>query len=392
MRESGFKLLSIAVGLVFSIMFVNHLSAQAIHEKILWKTGEGNYKGYRIPSIIVSSKGTLLAFAEGRNEGGDSGDIDLVLKRSKDNGKSWENESVVWNDSMNTCGNPCPVVDNESGRIWLFMTWNDGKDHENEIIRRTARNTRIPYLCYSDDDGLTWSKPVDINLTCKDPSWGWYATGPGVGIQLINGKYRGRLVVPANHSYDDQESKIRKDTHGYGSHVLISDDHGISWRMGSPIHPGCNESQVVELSDGGLMMNMRSYNGKNCRAISFSSDGGETWSPVQHDFQLVEPVCQASILKYGNYKGKELFLFSNPAVTSGRTHMTLKMSEDNCKTWFSSKLIFAGPSAYSCLVKLPKMQLGLLFEKGKESAYETICFERIYMKDLFGSGDILIRK
>ena len=313
------------------------------------------------------------------------------LKDQKNNGKSWENERVVWNDFLNTCGNPCPVVDHESGRIWLFMTWNDGKDHENDVIRRTARNTRIPYLCYSDDDGQTWSKPVDLNLTCKDPSWGWYATGPGVGIQLKNGKFRGRLVVPANHSYDDPESKIRNDPHGYGSHVLLSDDHGKSWRMGSPIHPGCNESQVVELSDGRLMMNMRSYNGKNCRAISFSSDGGETWSPVQHDYQLAEPVCQASILKYGNYKGKELFLFSNPAVTSGRTHMTLKMSEDNCQTWFASKLIYAGLSAYSCLVNLPNKQIGLLFEKGTKSAYETICFVRLDVKLLSGWRDIQMR-
>ena len=384
------RILSITLFL-FALHAGNIVSGQPVYETILWESGTGNYKGYRIPSAIVTSKGTILAFAEGRNDGGDSGDIDLVLKRSKNNGRTWENEIVVWDDSLNTCGNPCPVVDHDTGRIWLFMTWNSGKDHENDIIRHTAKSTRIPYLCFSDDDGQTWSKPAACSKDCKDPSWGWYATGPGVGIQLQSEKYRGRLVIPANHSYDDPESKIRKDPHGYGSHVLLSDDHGKSWRMGSPIRPGCNESQVVELSDGTLLMNMRSYNGKNCRAVSFSRDGGETWSPVEHDLQLVESICQASILKYGIYNGNQLYLFSNPAVTAGRTHMTLKMSVDNCQTWFASKLVYAGPSAYSCLVKLPYKQVGLLFEKGKESAYESIGFVTLDVKLLFGSGDIQMR-
>jgi sialidase-1 len=390
MKSTGSNLILIIALLVLCLMHVGIASGQAIHETVLWKSSTGNYKGYRIPSAIVTSKGTILAFAEGRNDSGNSGDIDLVLKRSKNNGRTWENEIVVWNDSLNTCGNPCPVVDQVTGRIWLLMTWNDGKDHENEIICRTARSTRIPYICYSDDDGQNWSKPVECAATCKDPSWGWYATGPGIGIQLKNAKYGGRLVVPANHSYDDPESKIRKDPHGYGSHVLISDDHGKSWRMGSPIRPGCNESQVVELSDGTLLMNMRSYNGKNCRAISLSQDGGETWSPVQQDYQLVEPVCQASIIDWGSYKGHQIYLFSNPAVPAGRTHMTLKCSTDGCRTWNTSKLIYAGPSAYSGLVRLPKNQIGLLFEKGTKDAYEKISFVTVELKSLIGSGDIQV--
>ena len=391
MKNDSIKLLKMFVCLTFSLLLINRVSSQSVHETVLWKTGEGNYKGYRIPSIIVSTKGTILAFAEGRNGGGDSGDIDIVLKRSKNNGRTWDDEKVVWNDTLNTCGNPCPVVDQQTGRIWLFMTWNDGKDHENEIIRRTAKNTRIPYLCFSDDDGLSWSKPVNVSLACKDPNWGWYATGPGIGIQIKGGKYSGRLVIPANHSYGDPESKIRKDPHGYGSHVLISDDHGKSWHMGSPIRPGCNESQVVELSDGALLMNMRSYNGKYCRAISYSHDGGETWSPVEHDYELVESVCQASILHYGKHKHNEFYLFSNPAVPIGRTHMTLKVSADNCGTWFASKLIYAGPSAYSCLVRLPNGRIGLLFEKGIISAYETISFVALNVKDILGSGDNQIK-
>lgn len=378
---------------VFAVLVINllfsHISvAKTVTEKILWKAGEGNYKGYRIPSILVSSKGQILAFAEGRNDGGDSGDIDIVLKRSKDNGRTWSGETTIWNDSLNTCGNPCPVLDRQTGRIWLFMTWNLGSDHENEIIHKTSKSSRIPYVCYSDDEGQSWSKPEALTGTCKDPAWGWYATGPGTGIQLKNGEFKGRLVIPANHSYDDPNGKVRKGPYNYGAHVLMSDDHGKTWRLSAPIRPGCNESQVAELTDGTLLMNMRSYNGKSSRAISISRDGGETWSPISHDYQLVESMCQAGFINYGYYRGKELFLFSNPAVPTGRTHMTLKISMDNCQTWAASRLIYAGPSGYSCMARLPNNQVGLLFEKGVKSPYETISFLKTDLKKLFESIDI----
>ncbi len=358
------------------------VNGQDFKDQALWKTGEGNYKGYRIPAVIVSSKGTLIAFAEGRNEGGDSGDIDMVLKRSVNNGKSWENEILVWNDSLNTCGNPCPVVDHETGRIWLLMTWNYGKDRESDIVTKKAKFSRSPYVCYSDDDGITWSEPADLSKTCKEPSWGWYATGPGFGIQVSKGKYKGRLVIPANHSYDDPQGTIRKGPYSYGAHVLLSDDHGKSWQMSAPIRPGCNESQVTELSDGTLLMNMRSYNGKSCKAISTSADGGQTWSPITHDLQLVESVCQASILNYGTYQGRQLHLFSNPAVPAGRTHMTLKYSQNDCKHWTGSILLNPDPSAYSCLVKLPGRKVGILYETGSKNAYESIRFRILKLSEI----------
>ncbi|MGV8095446.1 MAG: exo-alpha-sialidase [Mangrovibacterium sp.] len=358
-------------------------NGKGIQDQLLWKTGEGTYKGYRIPSVIVTTKGTVLAFAEGRNDRGDSGDIDIVLRRSDNNGKSWGPEIVVWNEELNTCGNPCPVVDEKTGRIWLWMSWNFGQDDEGEIIHKKSKQPRLPYLCYSDDDGLTWSVPVNMSETCRDQSWGWYATGPGFGIQLKKGKYEGRLVIPANHSYDDSQGNVRKGSYGYGAHVLISDDHGKSWRMSTSIRSGCNESQVTELSDGTLIMNMRSYNDKYCRAISWSKDGGETWSEIDHAYQLVESRCQASILNYGKYKGRSYHLFSNPAVPSGRTHMTIRISEDDCHTWTSSRLLYEGPSAYSCLVKLANGDLGVFFEAGEESAYETLRFVIIPAKMIF---------
>lgn len=365
-----------------SIISYNQVEAQVMSSQVLWKTGEGAYNGYRIPSIIVSKKGTVLAFAEGRNNGGDTGDIDLVLRRSADGGKTWGKESVVWDDDLNTCGNPCPVVDEETGRIWLWMTWNYGKDAETAIIHKKSKYGRKPYLCYSDDDGISWTTPVDMSESCSDPSWGWYATGPGVGIQQKVGKYKGRLIIPANHSYDDPNGTVRKGPYGYGAHVIISDDNGKSWKISDPIKPGCNESQVTELSDGRLLMNMRSYNEKSCRAISLSADGGGTWSAIENDYQLVESRCQGSILGNLKYKGKSYHLFSNPAVPIGRTHMTIKVSSNDCVDWQSSKLINEQPSAYSCLVRLPNGDIGLLYETGIKNAYETIVFSRLKLKDL----------
>ena len=363
------------------------VNCQTTADVILWKQGEGNHNNYRIPSIILTSSGSLLAFCEGR-EAGDAGDIDLLLKRSTDNGLSWSREIVVWDDAGNTCGNPCPVVDQVTGRIWLFLTWNRGTDHERDIIAKRSESTRLPYVCYSDDDGLTWTVPVLVN-GIKEPSWGWYATGPGIGIQLRRGIYAGRIVVPANHSYDDPQGKLPIAPYGYGSHVIYSDDHGTSWHMSQPIRPGCNESQVTELGDGTLLMNMRSYNDMYCRAVSKSGDGGASWSQIGHDLSLVESKCQASLLEYGQYDDRILYIFSNPAVPVGRTNMTIKASFDNCSSWSNTRLVFPGPSAYSCLVRTKDDNVGLLFECGTKNRYETIRFISFPPEEIFKPGPLL---
>lgn len=359
-----------------------------IYKSYLWSRSDKSYNNFRIPSLIVTPRKTVLAFCEGR-EGGDSGDIDILLKRSVDNGKSWSEQMVVWDDSNNTCGNPCPVIDRVTGRIILFMTWNLGSDHETIILRNESKSTRIPYICYSDDDGVTWSEPENLIESCKNPVWDWYATGPGIGIQLSSEQYRNRLVIPCNNSYYDDTDEAVRENFGYGSHVLISDDYGKNWRMSEIITPKVNESQIVELSTGILLMNMRSYHSKACRAVSFSRDGGETWSEVQHASQLVESVCQASILDYGKYNEKNMFLFSNPSVPIHRTHMTIKTSFDDCKTWSNSKLVYSGPSAYSCLAKLSDGNIGLLFEAGESNPYENIVFLSFTPEILFSPGSLI---
>tara|TARA_B110000444_G_scaffold56033_1_gene52269 strand:+ start:251 stop:1423 length:1173 start_codon:yes stop_codon:yes gene_type:complete len=359
-------------------------NSENVFKKTLWEKGSGKYNNYRIPSLVVTKKGTVLAFAEGR-EAGDTGDIDILLKRSLDNGKTWSDEIVVWDQKDNSCGNPVPVVDEQTGRIWLFTSWNDGRDNELKIVTKKSISPRIPYVCYSDDDGLTWSDPVNMSKTLRDPSWGWYATGPGVGIQIKKGKYKGRLLIPANHSYDDKNGNIRNGNFNYGAHVLFSDDNGSTWERSEDIRPGCNESQIVELENGNLMMNMRSYNDKYSRAISISNNGGESWSKIYHDLALVESKVQGSILNFGDINGKNAHIFSNPSVPLGRLNMTLKVSFDDCKYWSISKLIYGGLSAYSCLTRLPDGNIGLFFEKGTEKNYEQMIFVSIPVNKIFSN-------
>ena len=261
----------------------------------LFTSGSNGYHTYRIPAIVVTAQGSILAFCEGRkNDQGDSGDIDLLVKRSEDGGRTWSEPLIVWNDGDNVCGNPSPVVDEETGVIWLLMTWNLEQDHEEDIINKRGKDTRRIFVSSSKDDGKNWAEPIDITRDTKDPTWGWYATGPGHGIQLKDGPHKGRLVIPCDHSYDDPvEGATIDGAYEYGSHIIYSDDHGITWNLGGVIRPKVNECQVVELADGNgtLMMDMRSYFGRHLRTQSISNDGGMNWTEPADVDELIESVC-----------------------------------------------------------------------------------------------------
>jgi sialidase-1 len=328
----------------------------------LFTSGKDGYHTYRIPSLLVTKKGTILAFCEGRKKGrSDAGDIDLLLKRSFDGGKTWSKTQVVWDDEANTCGNPCPVVDARTGTIWLLMTHNLGRDTEAMILDGKSKGARTVWVCKSDDDGASWSKPVEITREVKKPNWTWYATGPGVGIQLKSG----RLVIPCDNYVAG--SKARQ------AHIIFSDDAGKTWKLGGVVGPHCNESQIVELTDGRLMLNIRSYRGNNRRLVAISKDGGETFGDLVADRALVEPVCQASLVRLPGEKVG--ILFSNPASTK-REKLTVRLSEDEGKTWAHARQLHAGPAAYSCLTVLADGEIACLYERGEKSPYETLTFAR----------------
>ncbi len=340
----------------------------------LFKSGTSGYNTFRIPAIITTLKGTLLAFAEGRkNSSSDTGDIDLVMKRSDDNGKTWSDLIVIWDDNDNVCGNPAPVQDIVTGRIFLLTTWNLGSDHEPDIIKGRSRDTRRIFLLVSSDDGRTWSEPDEITASVKQSKWTWYATGPCHGIQIRKGEYRNRLVIPCDH--------IESVTERYYSHIIYSDDNGSTWHLGGTTpQDQVNECSVAELTDGRLMLNMRNYDRtQKARKVSFSGDGGITWSDLYSDPVLVEPICQGSLLAYHKRK---ILLFSNPADENARQRMTLRISMDQGKTWKYSKVLHYGPSAYSDITILKSGRVGCLYEMGNSSPYEGIVFRSFNMKDI----------
>lgn len=349
----------------------------------IFVSGEGGYHTFRIPAMVVSTKGTILAFCEARQySSSDFGNIDVVLRRSFDNGKTWQPVQVIADDGRNKMGEPSPVVDRTTGTIWLLL----------------CRNAYQVYVMKSKDDGATWSSPLEITEDVKKGNWSRYATGPCHGIQLKNGK----LVVTAWHSSSDI---LSSPTY---SHVIYSDDHGSSWRLGGTVGPGMNECTVVQTSDDSLYLNMRT----NCffiqgeervfkawsaqdrqtaaaiqgmerrvRAYARSKDDGMTWSEVKFDDTLIEPPCQASVIRFTDKDShdRKRVLFSNPASRE-RLGMTVRLSYDECQTWGVSKLLYRGPSAYSDLAIASDMTICCLYERGWKSPYEKMTFANLNLK------------
>ncbi len=338
------------------------IKGEDIRQEDLFVQGVGTYAAYRIPSLIVAKSGVLIAICEGRTNGlSDSGDIDIVQRRSVDGGKTWLPMEVVWDDGENTCGNPCTVLDHATGTIWMFLTWNAGNIAEKDIVAGFGKDSRKVYVCRSDDAGLSWTRPIDISLQVKKQEWTWYATGPGTGIQLVKGDHAGRLIIPCDH-------KIETDTGvSYRSHVVLSDDHGQTWILGgtSP-KDEVNECEAVETSTGEVLLNMRNYDrNASVRQIARSSDGGMTFIEQYFDETLIEPVCQASIRRYtfaSSVYPQGIILFSNPAHKQKRQNLTIRASFDDAATWAQSRVLYAGESAYSCLAVLPDGNVGCFYE------------------------------
>lgn len=344
----------------------------------IYKSGEEGYASFRIPALVVSTQGTVLAFAEGRkNSASDTGDIDLVLKRSDDNGKTWSPLQVILDDTGNTCGNPAPVVDRETGTIFLLSTHNLGSDREAAIINQTSTGTRKVFVMQSTDDGRTWSEAKEITRCVKKDNWTWYATGPCQGIQLTGGSYKGRLIVPCDH--------IEAKTGKYYSHIIYSDDHGKSWKLGGRTPADqVNECTAAELEGGKVMLNMRNYDRRqHSRKVSVSDDGGTTWSDLSSDPVLIEPICQGSLHRYSfQGEGKSRLLFLNPAHEKARRNMTLRISHDDGKSWSHSQVLYPGAAAYSDVARLSDGKIGCMYEAGYAYPYEGIVFERINVSDI----------
>ena len=287
----------------------------------LFENKTGEYACYRIPAIINTSNGTLLAFAEGRKlDCGDFGKVDILLRRSNDGGKNWSPQKIIATYKNLQAGNPAPVVDQydlnyPNGRIFLF--YNTGTVSEHDM--RLGKGVREVWYKTSGDNGVNWSEGVNItsqvhfnaNSLHPDMDWRTHANTPGHALQFKKGKFQGRIYIPANHSQGPPQEKYN-DYRAYG---FYSDDHGLNWKVSPDVEvASSNEAIGVELSNGDLMLNIHEPNGNTKeRLIAISKDGGASWEKTYFDAELISPVCQSSLLQF--IKDQDtLLLFSGPPI------------------------------------------------------------------------------
>jgi sialidase-1 len=329
--------------------------------------GKDAFPSIRIPSLVAATNGVLLAFAEGRNAVTDQANNKIILKRSADGGKTWGAIQIIADDGKNCLNNPCAVIDAKTGRILvMFQSYPFGFSERDGKIRAglTERGIVRNEVIHSDDNGATWSSMTDVTRTTKHAEGVTIlASGPGIGIQLKHGAHAGRLIIPFNEGPFGRWDVL----------AVFSDDDGDNWQLGAPA-PGCcvtnaagkitsrvNELQMVELSNGALMLNSRRWGGQPVRKTALSADGGASWSPITDEPALRDPGCMGSIFRAETKNGKSALLYSGPDSTQ-RENGTVHLSYDDGKTWPVKKVLFAGDFAYSVLTQLPDGEIGCLFE------------------------------
>ena len=366
--------------LIFCLTATLHADESQLKQKPIFIGGLDNVVEYRIPGVITTNTGTLITVCDARvDRPGDAiNNIDLAVKRSTDSGRTWEPvRFVVDFPGKEAAADPCIVFDNQTQRTWLFYDYILAELAESGT--RILENRIIAlHTIFSDDEGKTWSDPRDLTSSVMAPSWEAVLVGPGSGSQTRDG----RLLVPCYSNRTDD---------GY-AHVLVSADHGISWQITSAASPNTTESAIVELTDGRWLLNMRNSLRSGYRVISTTADGGQHWEKAQEEMALPEPCCQGSLVRFTDIRDghkKNRLLFSNPSDREQRRNMTVHMSYDEGKTWPVSKVIYTGPSAYSCLTILKDGTIGLLYENGENSPYERITFARFDLQWLSNGADRL---
>ncbi len=344
--------------------------------------GDDGVNSYRIPGLVTSTKGTLLAVYDiRRNSSRDlQGDIDVGMSRSTDGGQTWEPMKIImdmgtWGglpEDQNGIGDPAILVDHETGHIWVAALWMHGKPGEmawnSSKPGLSPQETGQFVVVKSEDDGITWSQPIILTDQLKNPEWNLFFNGPGKGITLKDGT----LVFPAQYKDKNQMPF---------STLIYSKDKGQTWHVGTGARSNTTEAQIVELNDGKLMLNMRDNRGGS-RSIAVTSDLGKTWTehPTSRT-ALQEPVCMASLID--NPYSSGMLLFSNPATEKGRHNITIKASLNDGSSWPSDMHVLLDEGTgwgYSCLTMINEEEVGILYE----SSVANITFQIIPLKEILG--------
>lgn len=342
---------------------------------------------YRIPAMVTSNKSTLLAVYDVRRDKSSDlqGDIDVGLSRSTDGGETWEPMKIIMNMGEwggrpvdeNGIGDPAILVDRNTGTIWVAALWIHG--YPGTPAWNSSQQGMMPHetgqfmLVKSEDDGQTWSDPVNITDQIKQPEWHLLLMGPGNGITMSNGT----LVFAAQ--YKDQNNMP-------WSTIVYSRDGGDTWTISEPVRSNTTEAQVVELENGKLMINMRDNRG-GARSVYTTTDMGETWSEHPSSREaLQEPVSMASIIKSnpeGSGYAHNFLLFSNPNSTASRVNMTIKLSRDLGETWPSNYQILLNENrgyGYSSLTMVNENTVGILYEGVRDLYFQKIRLDELLMQ------------
>ena len=348
--------------------------------------GDDGAHTYRIPGLATTNKGTLIGVYDARWRGGGDlpGDIDVGMSRSTNGGRTWEPMKVIMdmgNDPRwryDGIGDPAVLVDQGTGTIWVAATWGHGnRSWLGSGPGLKPAETGQLMLVRSDDDGITWSKPINITSQVKKPEWCFLLQGPGKGITMRDGT----IVFAAQYQDPPEKKRLPHST------IIYSKDHGKTWKIGTGAFDDTTESQVVEIEPGVLMLNCR-YNRKAVRVVMTTRDMGKTWQKhTTSEKSLIEPgACMASLINPSWETGKSLgnwLLFSNPDRSRGRHHITIKASPDSGLTWPKENRLLLdeeNSAGYSCMSMIDEKTVGILYEGSQ--AHMT--FQRIPLEDLVG--------
>ncbi|MDO8927633.1 MAG: exo-alpha-sialidase [Bacteroidota bacterium] len=370
--------------------------------------GQDKTDTYRIPGLVTTSKGTLIAVYDNRyNNSKDlQEDVDIGMSRSTDGGQTWQPMKVIMDmgeyggrsQRLNGIGDPCVLYDHKTNTIWVAALWMSGSAPDKMLWWASKpgmkpEETGQFILAKSTDDGLTWSQPINITSQIKDPAWQLLLQGPGRGITMTDGT----LVFPAQFKADLGIKSLDGGQFTCHSTIVYSKDQGNTWQIGTGAKSNTTEAQVVELADGSLMLNMRDDRNRadkgetNGRAVAVTTDLGKTWTTHKSsNSALQEPNCMASIISADliiNGKMQQVLFFSNPDSKTERNHMTIKASLDGGLTWPQTYHVVLNSESgygYSCMSMVDDKTIGILYEGVKD-----LYFQKVPVADLLGN---LIKK